>query len=213
MSIIPKLAASLNRRDEVPNVELASFLAGKEDKMSVSELVLNLNNRNKAIRHDCIKVLYEIAKLKPRMIAGHYRLFVAILGNADNRMQWGAMTALDYIAMECPREIFISIRDIVKAAGKGSVITRDHCVNILIKLALIDKYYERAFPMLLEQLSACPTIQLPMYAENAVPVVNATNRDMFVSVLTSRLDELDKASRKKRVEKVIRKVSGSFDEE
>ena len=207
MSIIPKLATSLNRRDEVPNVELAASIVAKDSKMQVSELLYGLSHRNKGIRHDCIKVLYEIGKLRPRLIAEHYRLFVAILGNADNRLQWGAMTALSTIVAERPREIYISLKEIVNAADKGSIITRDQCVNILVSLSAIEKYAAKTFPLLLEQMVKCPTNQLPMYAENAIPVVNATNRDAFVRVLGSRLDEIEKESKKKRVEKVIKKVS------
>ncbi len=206
MSIIPKLATSLNRRDEVPNVELAAIIAQKEDKLLVSELVVNLYNKNRPIRHDCIKVLYEIGKLKPKLIADSYRLFVAILGNADNRMQWGAMTALDCIVRERPREIYLSLKTIVEAADKGSVITRDHCVSILIKFASISQYSEKTFTLLLEQLSACPPNQLPLYAENTVPVVKYGNRDAFIQVLSSRLDGMEKESGRKRIEKVIKKV-------
>src|SRR5437879_1477469 len=194
MSVIRKLATSLNRRDEAPNHELAAVIARKEDKMSVSELVSNLNNKNKGIRHDCIKVLYEVGKLKPRLIADSYRLFVALLSNQDNRLQWGAMTALEYIASEKPREIFMSLNKIIDAAKKGSVITRDHCVKILIRLSLIERYTDRVFPFLLEQLEACPVNQLPMYAEKTTPAVTEQNADDFVRILTSRLGEIEQES-------------------
>ncbi|MBK7392908.1 MAG: hypothetical protein IPI64_06335 [Chloracidobacterium sp.] len=207
MSIIPKLATSLNRRDEVPNVELAASIVARESKMQVSELLYGLSHRNKGIRHDCIKVLYEIGKLRPRLIAEHYRLFVAILGNADNRLQWGAMTALSTIVAERPREIYISLKEIVNAADKGSVITRDQCVKILIALSATEKYAAKTFPLLLEQLTVCPTNQLPMYAENSIPAVNITNRDRFVELLTARLGDLEKENAKKRVSKVINRVS------
>lgn len=207
MSIIRKLATSLNRRDEVPNRELAAIIARKEDKMSVNELAANLNNKNKGIRHDCIKALYEIGKLKPKLIADSYRLFLALLGNADNRLQWGAMTALDYIVPEKPRDIFVALPKIIDAANKGSVITRDHCVSILIKLSSIERYTDRVFPLLLEQLMTCPTNQLPMYAEHAMPAITEANKKKFVSVMALRIDEIEKQSGRKRVEKVIKKVS------
>ncbi len=207
MSIIPKLATSLNRRDEVPNVELAAAIVAKDSKMSVSELVHGLNNRNKGIRHDCIKVLYEIGKLRPRLIAEHYRLFVAILGNTDNRLQWGAMTALNTIVAEKPREIYLSLQEIINAADRGSVITRDQCVNILIALCSVDKYADKVFPLLLEQMLTCPPNQFPMYAENAQVAINTTNKDDFLKVLSQRLNDIEKESGRKRVEKVIAKVS------
>ena len=42
MTVIPKLASSLNRRDEVPNIELAKEIVKKGDKKAVKELVENL---------------------------------------------------------------------------------------------------------------------------------------------------------------------------
>lgn len=56
-------------------------------------------------------------------------------------------------------------------------------------------------------MMTCPTNQLPMYAENAIPIVNAANRGAFVRVLASRLDEIEKESKRSRVQKVIKKVS------
>ncbi len=58
MNVIQKLASSLNRRDEVPNQELAKQIAGKNDKKAVKELIDNLANKSRDIENDCIKVLY-----------------------------------------------------------------------------------------------------------------------------------------------------------
>ncbi len=206
MSIIPKLATSLNRRDEVPNQELAAEIVKARDDQAVIDLVCNLLNMNKGICYDCIKVLYEIGYKDPRLIAEYLNVFLELLDGKDNRMQWGAMTALGCIVREKPDEIFMALPKIIDSADKGSVISRDHCVNILINLSAMDKYAGAAFPLLLEQMMACPTNQLPMYAENAIPVINGSNKDRFVKVLTSRLEEIEKKSKRNRVEKVIKKM-------
>jgi hypothetical protein len=57
MAVINKLATSLNRRDEIPNQELAKQIANSNDKKAVKELIENLNNKNKNIQSDCIKVI------------------------------------------------------------------------------------------------------------------------------------------------------------
>jgi hypothetical protein len=46
-----------------------------------------------------------------------------------------------------------------------------------------------------------------MYAENALPVIDAGLKDKFVKTLSGRLDEIEKESKRKRVEKVIKKLS------
>jgi hypothetical protein len=206
MSVIPKLATSLNRRDEAPNQELAEEIARGEDIAAVGELVDNLKNKNKGIRYDCIKALYEVGYRKPHLIADNLPAFLALLENKDNRLQWGAMTALGCIAREKPAEIFASLGEIIEAAEKGSVITRDHCVKILVSLSELDKYADKTFPLLLEQIMKSPANQFPMYAENALPAITAQNKSRFIDALTGRIENIERESGRKRVEKVIRKA-------
>jgi hypothetical protein len=207
MSILPKLAVSLGVRDEKPNVELAKQLADKNDKKAVQELVDNLNNKDKNIQSDCIKVLYELGALKPELVAPHAAAFIALLDNKNNPLQWGAMTAIDHIAALEPKLVYKVLPKVMDIADKGSVITRDHGVGILIKLCAVKQYADDAFELLIEQLKKAPSNQLPMYAENAAPVITADKKAIFIKTISARLDDMDKESRRKRVEKVITKVN------
>jgi len=207
MSVINKLATSLNRRDEVPNQELAKQIAGKNNKAAVQELIDNLSNKNKDIQSDCIKVLYEIGELKPALLAPYAKDLIALLSSKNNRLQWGAMTALNTITAEEPKMIYSALPKIIAAADGGSVITKDHAVNILINLCSVKQYAEAAFTLLIEQLLNSPTNQLPMYAEKAMPVINEKNKTAFIKTLSSRLNDIEKDTKRKRVEKVIKKFS------
>ncbi|MFF2014554.1 hypothetical protein [Paenibacillus sp. NPDC058177] len=207
MTIIDKLATSLDRKDEGPNQELAKYIADREDKEAVKELVDNLHNRDKNIQSDCIKVLYEIGVIKPSLIVEYSKEFVTLLDHRNNRLVWGAMTALDMITLENPETIYLSLAKIVGIADRGSVITKDHAVNILIKLCSVGQYADHAFSLLIEQLKKCPTNQLPMYAENAMSIINDNNKAVFIKTLISRLDDIEKDTKRKRVEKLIKKLS------
>ncbi|GGA05026.1 hypothetical protein GCM10008018_58750 [Paenibacillus marchantiophytorum] len=207
MTIIDKLATSLNRKDEGPNQELAKYIADHDDKGAVKELVDNLYSSDKNIQSDCIKVLYEIGVIKPSLVVEYSKEFVTLLDQGNNRLVWGAMTALDVITLENPETIYLSLATIVDIADKGSVITKDHAVNILIKLCAVEQYADHAFTLLIEQLKKCPTNQLPMYAENAISIVNEKNKALFIETLISRLDEIEKDTKRKRVEKLIKKLS------
>lgn len=207
MSVINKLASSLNRRDEVPNQELAKQLASKGDKKAVKELVDNLNNKSKDIQNDCIKVLYEIGEIKPALIAGYAKEFIALLDHKNNRLQWGAMTAINTITLENPKLINGALTKIISTAERGSVITRDYAVNILIKLCSLKQYSKNAFSLLNEQILASPVNQLPMYAERAMTIINDDNKKLFIKTLSSRLDDIDKESKRKRIQRVIKKFS------
>ena len=209
MTILDKLASSLNRRDEVPNQQLAMQIVDGNDEKAVKELVRNLRNRDREIQSDCIKVLYEVGERKPDLIAEYAGEFSSLLDSDNNRLVWGGMAALDQIALANPKTIYTMLPKIVGSAETGSVITRDHAVGILIKLASLAQYRETVTPLLIEQLKRSPTNQLPMYSENLVPIVTEKNRAAFVRTLTSRLDDIEKAAKRKRVERVIAKLRGS----
>ena len=206
MSVLDKLATSLNRRDEIPNQELAKQIAKKKDVKAIRELIDNLANKNKDIQNDCIKVLYEIGAINPSLIADYAKNFIALLDHKNNRLQWGGMTAINAITLENPKMIYASLGKIIAAADKGSVITKDYAVNILIDLCSIKQYAEKSFSLLNEQLMESATNQLPMYAERTMTIINDKNKKMFVATLSKRLG--DKDSKRKRLEKVIKKVSG-----
>ena len=133
MSVIPKLSSSLGERDEKANLILAEKISSSNNADALEELIDHLNNRNKNIQSDCIKVLYEIGERKPALIAGHAKEFISLLDNKNNRLQWGAMTALDAITNENKAAIFKALPKIITLSESGSVITRDHAVSILIK--------------------------------------------------------------------------------
>ncbi len=208
MTVINKLATSLHRRDEVPNQELAKEIANKNDQKAVKELVDHLSNKSRDIQNDCIKVLYEIGERKPSLIAPYTKELISLLDNKNNRLQWGAMTALHTVTLENPKMIYSALSKIIAAADSGSVITRDYGVNILITLCSVKQYADAAFTLLIEQLSNCPANQLPMYAEKAIPVIHDKNKMKFIKTLSSRLEDIEKDTKRKRVEKVIRKFSG-----
>ena len=207
MSIVEKLATSLGRKDEVPNQELAQEIVDKKDKNAVKELVAHLNDKGKDIPNDCIKVLYEIGNTAPTLLAPHIDELIAQLDSKNNRMQWGAMTAINTITTTKPAEVYNALGKLAYIADKGSVITKDNYVGILVKLADTKNYKNEALQLLHEQIQVALPNQLPMYAEQALPVIDAASKPIFINTLTQRLDDLEKESKRKRVEKVIKKLS------
>lgn len=209
MSVLKKLASAQERRDEIPNIDLAKSIAKEKEVHVIKELVDNLTNKNTGIQNDCIKVLYELGALSPKLIVPYYDEFIKHLTSKNNRMQWGAMTALQSITKEIPETIYRLLPKILDAADKGSVITKDNAVNILTQLAQSPKYNRKVFPILNEFLIKAATNQLPMYAENAMYIIDEKDKPQFIKTLQLRLNEFEKKTKKKRVEKVIAKLSRS----
>ena len=207
MSILAKLEA-IKPYQGKDSAELTAFyIAIQKDPALVQELVDNLKSKSKTVQSDCIKVLYELGNIRPEMISYYAFDFLALLDSPNNRLQWGAMTALDYICHLIPDTIYEALPKIIEIANTGTVITRDHAVHILIELSKQEQYVGYTFPALIAQLQTCPTNQLPMYAEYAEPIIHAKNKAIFVKTLTTRLVEIEKESKRIRVEQVIKKLS------
>src|SRR5258706_16221839 len=125
MSILNRTAHFQNRRDEVPNQELARELAAQQDTAGIREIAENLWSKDKNIRADCIKVLYEIGAIEPALIADYVEDFVRLLRSNNNRLVWGGMTALGTVAELKADVIHAHLDEIKKTMEAGSVITMD----------------------------------------------------------------------------------------
>jgi hypothetical protein len=206
MSVLSRLACSLGRRDEVPNQELARDLAVRKDKAGIREIAENLWNKDKNIQADCIKVLYEIGSLEPKLIASYAEEFVKLLRSRNNRLAWGAMLALAQVAKVNPDVIFKHLDEVKKAKETGSVITVDNAVETLAWTASANDQYNKAiFPYLLRHLSSCRPKEVPQHAEKTFPAVNSANKADFTKVLEKRSEDLS-GSGLARVKKVIKQT-------
>jgi hypothetical protein len=141
--MLAKLAYSLGRNDEEPNIELANELAKTKDKKGIEEIVGGLNNPKKQIANDCIKVLYEIAEISPELVSENANNFIQLLKSRNNRLVWGSMTALSKIVSLNPDETFKNLDIIVRAYERGSVITVDNSISVFAELVKADNKYEK----------------------------------------------------------------------
>lgn len=203
MSVLERLASAMGRNDEVPNQELAADIASRDDQAAVSQLIGGLRNGSKAIQSDCIKVLYEIGGRKPELIEAYVDIFIDRLSGRDNRLIWGAMTALGSIAPRQAHAIWKRIDEVIRATERGSVITQDWGIRVLAAVAADPDYAARIFPFLLDFLKRCPPKDLARHAESVQPVVGDAYRRAVIDLLESRGAAL-KPAQAKRVQKVIR---------
>jgi len=206
MTALERIAHFQNRRDEVPNQELAHELASAQDIDGICEIAENLWNRNKGIQADCIKVLYEVGYIDPALIADYAEDFVKLLHSRNNRLVWGGMIALGTVADLRPQVVIAHLDEIRKAMEKGSVITVDNGVQALARAASKNEKYSRELvPHLLEHLRTCRPKDVPQHAEKSLPAINAGNKSRFIAVLTRRMDDLSGAALV-RVKKVVKQA-------
>lgn len=203
MSVLSRLACALGRRDEVPNRELARALVDAQDTDNIQEIATNLWNKDVHIQSDCVKVLYEIGYLQPRLITAYAEDFVKLLKNRNNRLVWGGMLAISTIGVLAADELFPHIREIEKAMINGSVITRDAGVLALAGIASTsDERRQAILPTLLDHLRSCRPKDVPQHCEKILLAVNASYKTEFISLLEKRMEDLQ-GMQLRRVRKVI----------
>jgi hypothetical protein len=206
MTVLNKLASFHGRRDEEPNIDLAREIAASGDKAAVKELIDALQQKKRDIQSDAIKTLYELGDIKPALLADYIDEFAALLTSKNNRLQWGGMAALSAVTLENPKALYTLLPQILDAAEKGSVITRDETVKILSKLGIVKEYNQDVFDLLNEQLLKAPVNQFAMYAEYTFPIVSKKNKEAFIDTLKARLGGIDQESKQKRINKILKKA-------
>ncbi len=206
MSILEKIAYLQDRKDEVPNQELAKELVETNNVEGIREIAENLFNSDKNIQSDCIKVLYEAGYLKPDMIAEYVGDFIKLLRSRNNRLVWGAMLALSTIAAIKADEIYKKLEIVLRMMNEGSVIAVDNAIKVLATVATQkDEYNRKIFPYLLGHLSNCRPKEVGQHAESTFPAVNQTNQDEFIKVLRERESSLTSAQLA-RINKLYKKL-------
>lgn len=191
MSVLNKISYFQNRRDEVPNKELAKTLAETEDKAGVAELVANLKHKNKSVQSDCLSVLYHVGYVKPHLIAEYVEDFLALLKSKNNRLVWGGMIALSTIAELKTKEICANLDAVKQAIDKGTLITVVWGVKTLARIASSSKSCKpHVVPILFSQLENCIARDVAMHFENSLPAIDDENKVMFLRIVEGRKKEM-----------------------
>ena len=204
VTALERIAHFKNRRDELPNQELARDLASRHDRDGICEIAENLWNKNKGIQADCLKVLYEVGYIDPALIDDYAEDFVRLLHSRNNRLVWGAMIALGTIADLKPQVVVAHLDEIKSTMEKGSVITIDNGVQVLARAASkSEKYSREIVPYLLEHLRTCRPKDVAQHSEKSLPAMNATNKSRFIKVIGLRMEDLSGPALA-RVKKVVK---------
>ena len=206
MSVLQRTAHLQGRRDEVPNQDLARELAAKKDRRGIREIAENLQNHDKNIQADCIKVLYEVGYIDPALVADFAEDFAVLLKSRNNRLVWGGMIGLSTVAAIRADVVQKHLGEIRDALSEGSVITVDAAVLTLARFASTsEKSRKVAVPLLIDHLMTCRPKDVPQHAEKSLPAVNRLNKKQFAAVLQTRLGDLS-GSGLSRVKKVLKQV-------
>jgi len=207
MSALDQIAYFQDRRDEVPNQQLAQKLARAKDKVGIREIAAGLTHDKTQVQNDCIKVLYEIGALDPALIGGYVDEFIKLLTSKNNRLVWGGMTALAALAELKAEALYARAAELQRAVDAGSVITKDNGIKALAVVASTSPARRKTLmPYLLNQLATCRPKDVPQYAEKIAVAVDASQRTAFSAVLEKRMRDMTGAQ-VVRVKKVLKAVA------
>lgn len=200
-SILDKLPCNYGRNDEVINIELAEAICREENHSQIRELIDGVQGKKRTVANDCIKVLYEIGERKPELIEDYVSVFLKLLTSNNNRLVWGAMTALAAIAPKKAGAIYEGIDLVKRAYREGSVITVDESISVFAALCR-SGYEEQVLPILIEHLKTCRPKEVAQHMERISVCMNDQNKDAFWNVVNERRTSLAQ-SQIKRVNKVM----------
>ena len=204
--MIEKVAYSIGRNDEEPNIKLALELIKTKNIKGINEIVEGLNDQVEQIANDCIKVLYEIGEREPELISDHVNVFIKLLKSKNNRLVWGSMVALAKITSLKPQEIFDNLDIVIKAYENGSVITVDNSITVFAELIkAVQEYEKKIFPIIINHLETCRPKEVGQHSERAFICITKNNANIFKKTLINRLDSLT-VPQKKRVDKILKKI-------
>jgi hypothetical protein len=206
MSVLNQIAFYQNRRDEVPNQILAKKMVQESDAAGLKEIAEHLWDKNPNVQSDCLKTLYEVAYLKPELVAPYVKDFIKLTQAKNNRLVWGAMIALSSTAALNPSPCLQELDTLKQCILNGSVITQDNGIKVLAALSsLSPENGQQIFPFLLKHLQTCREKDVAQRSESVFPAVNSSNQADFISVVEARLPTLTDAQ-KKRVGKLLRSI-------
>lgn len=208
MNIIERLASQQNRRDQKPNIELGREIARSGDTKAINEIMSLLTNKNTSVEilADLIKTLESVGEVAPDLIADLYPQVITFIDHKNNQIVWRTMCVLALIGPFNHKMVFKDLSRILEIMDQGSVITRDHGINLLIDLYSQKEYHKDITPLLEEQLLKAPDNQLGQYTEKWMKVIATSDIEKLLKILNGRLPELTSEYHKKRIDKNIRKL-------
>lgn len=209
MSISDHLSSSLGRKDQKPNIDLGKKIVKLRDQLSLNELkkLLSDDNTPSEIIADVIKTLESVGDEAPDMISDFYPEIKKYLNHEKNHLVWRAMCVMAQIAPYNRTMVYQDLARIIKLMDEGSVITRDHGIKILVDLYHHGSRQNMITPLLEEQILKAPDNQLGQYAEKWMRVIHSSDTIKLDKILQERFPELVNEAHRKRVEKIIKKLS------
>jgi hypothetical protein len=112
------------------------------------------------------------------------------------------MIALGTVVAVKPKELYHHLSKLIDTAEKGSVITKDNLMQILINPCKTKDYQKMPFCYLMSNCSKVYPISCRCMQNVFLPVLTEKQKPVFLKTLSLRINDLEKETKRKRVEKI-----------
>jgi hypothetical protein len=195
--LLARLAISMGRSDEMPNLELAADIVFADDTDAVAHLITVIERHDDLHAPDAARVIAEVGTRAPELVLGHAERLVALIDTDRREMLPFTMMALSPVASKHAealwpsRDLFWqSLADLTQPAD----LSQAGAVRLLASLCAAGPDYARTLAGgLVDLLGKCMPRDVAFFAESVLPALGAAHSHRAKPVLDRRLKELTPA--------------------
>ena len=195
--LLARLAVSVGRSDEMPNLELAADLVFADDTDAVSALIAVIERHDDVHAPDAARVIAEVGTRAPDLLLGHADRLVEMIDASQKDMLPYTMLALSPVANRHAEALWAS-RDLFWQAladlTQPADLAQAGAVKLLASLCAAGPDYARTLAGgLVDLLGKCMPKDVAFFAESVLPALGAAHSHRAKPVLDRRLKELTPA--------------------
>jgi hypothetical protein len=199
--LLARLAVSMSRVDEMPNLELAADIVVTDDVEAVGLLVGVIERHDDTHAPDAARVLCEVGTRAPELLEKHAERLIAMCEDSQRDMLANTMFALSPVAPRYVdalwdlRDLFWSaLADLTQPADPSINLAQAGAVRLLSSLCSAGPDYARTLAGgLVDLLGKCLPKDVAFFAESVLPALGTAHSHRAKPVLDRRMKELTPA--------------------
>ncbi len=195
--LLARLAVSVGRFDEMPNLELAADIVFADDTDAVAALIAVIERHDDTHAPDAARVISEVGTRAPDLLIAHAERLVEMIDVSQKEMLPYTMLALAPVANRHAEQLWPS-RDLFWASladlTQPADLAQAGAVKLLASLCAAGPDYARTLAGgLVDLLGKCMPKDVAFFAESVLPALGSAHSHRAKPVLDRRLKELTPA--------------------
>ncbi|MDP2342169.1 MAG: hypothetical protein Q8O67_14525 [Deltaproteobacteria bacterium] len=195
--LLARLAVSVGRYDEMPNLELAADIVFADDTDAVSALIAIIERHDDLHAPDAARVVCEVGTRAPDLLLAHTERLVEMIDVSQREMLPYTMLALSPVASRHADQLWAS-RDLfwqfLANLAQPADLAQGGAVKLLAALCAAGPDYARTLAGgLVDLLGKCMPKDVAFFAESVLPALGPAHSHRAKPVLDRRLKELTPA--------------------